>query len=119
MLQIFAILRGTSVMNFGKNPQHDFPKMRGGGSTAVWNFSENSSVLDRGSFPNGLRKRFKKLWVPDLSYIIISKRGFSKFGSSPLSPITFLGLRASLTRCQVRRFKYFSPQAALIFTNQN
>ena len=24
-------------MNFGKNPQHDFPKMRGG-SMAVWNF---------------------------------------------------------------------------------
>ena len=34
-----------------KNPQHDFPKMRGGGSKAVWNFSENSSVLERGSFP--------------------------------------------------------------------
>ena len=31
MLQIFAIIRGTSVMNFGKNPQHDFPKMKGGG----------------------------------------------------------------------------------------
>ena len=31
MLQIFANLKGTSVMNFGINPQHDFPKMRGGG----------------------------------------------------------------------------------------
>ena len=30
MLQIFAIIKGTSVMNFGTNPQHDFPKMRGG-----------------------------------------------------------------------------------------
>ena len=38
-------------MNFGKNPQHDFPKMRGGGSTAIWNFSENSSVLVRTGFP--------------------------------------------------------------------
>ena len=36
-------------MNFGKNPQHDFPKMRGG-STAVWNFSENSSGLGGLSF---------------------------------------------------------------------
>ena len=40
----------TSVMNFGENPQHDFPKMRGG-SMAVWNFSENSSVLGGLSFP--------------------------------------------------------------------
>ena len=39
-------------MNFGeKNPQHDFPKMRGGGgSTAVWN-SENSSVFEGTGFP--------------------------------------------------------------------
>ena len=51
MLQIFAIIKGTSVMNFGTNPQHDFPKMRGGGSKAVWNFSENSSVLEGGCFP--------------------------------------------------------------------
>ena len=39
----------TWVMNFGENPQHDFPKMRGG-STAFWNFSENSSVGT--GFPN-------------------------------------------------------------------
>ena len=46
MLQIFAIIKGTSVMNFRKNPQHDFPKMRGGGGLkAIRNFSENSSVL--------------------------------------------------------------------------
>ena len=29
MLQIFAIIDDTSVMNFGKKLQHDFPKMRG------------------------------------------------------------------------------------------
>ena len=35
-----------------RNPQHDFPKMRGvEGLTAVWNFSENSSVLVGTSFP--------------------------------------------------------------------
>ena len=33
-------------MNFGKNLQHDFPKMR-----AVWNFSENSSLLVWEVFP--------------------------------------------------------------------
>ena len=38
MLQIFAILRGTSDMNFGKNPQHDFPKMRGGGQRPFGTF---------------------------------------------------------------------------------
>ena len=31
ILQIFAIIKGTLVMNFGKNPQYDFPKMRAGG----------------------------------------------------------------------------------------
>ena len=45
MLQIFAIIDDTSVMNFVKHLQYDFPKMRGG-SKVVWNFSENSSVLD-------------------------------------------------------------------------
>ena len=47
MLQIFAIIDNTSVMNFEKKMQHNFPKMRGGESKAVWNFSENSSVLGR------------------------------------------------------------------------
>ena len=47
MLQIFAIIDDTSVMNFRrKKLQHNFPKMRGGRSKAVWNFSENSSVLE-------------------------------------------------------------------------
>ena len=49
-LQIFAIINGTSVMNSGTNLQYDFPKMRGG-SKAVWNFSENSSVLEEVGFP--------------------------------------------------------------------
>ena len=29
ILQIFAIIDDTSVMNFGKQLQYDFPKMRG------------------------------------------------------------------------------------------
>ena len=33
-----------------KNLQHNFPKMRGG-SKAVWNFSENSSVLEEVGIP--------------------------------------------------------------------
>ena len=31
--------------------QHNFPKMRGGGAKAVWNFSKKSSDLAAGSFP--------------------------------------------------------------------
>ena len=31
MLQIFAIIDDTSVMNFRKKLQHNFPKMSGGG----------------------------------------------------------------------------------------
>ena len=46
ILQIFAIIDDTSVMNFRKNLQYNFPKNEGGGSMAVWNFSENSSVLE-------------------------------------------------------------------------
>jgi len=51
MLQIFAIINASSVMYSGKKAQHDFPKMRGGGSKAVWNFSKNSSLLEMPSFP--------------------------------------------------------------------
>ena len=54
MLQIFAIIDDTSVMNFRKKLQHNFPKMRGGGSKAVWNFSENSSVLEGVGVPNAV-----------------------------------------------------------------
>ena len=39
------------VAILSQNPQYDFPKMRGGGSKAVWNFSENSSVLETPSVP--------------------------------------------------------------------
>ena len=48
LLQNFAIIDDTSVMNFGKKLQYDLLKMMGGGgwSKAVWNFSENSSVLE-------------------------------------------------------------------------
>ena len=31
ILQIFATINGNSVKNSGKNPQYDFPKMRGKG----------------------------------------------------------------------------------------
>ena len=41
----------TFVAILSQNPQYDFPKMRGG-SKAVWNFSENSSVLETPSVPN-------------------------------------------------------------------
>ena len=37
-------------MNFGKKLQYDFLKMMGG-SKAVWNFSENSSVLEAPPVP--------------------------------------------------------------------
>ena len=36
MLQIFAIIKG--YMNFGKNLQHDFPKMRRGGQRPFGTF---------------------------------------------------------------------------------
>ena len=50
MLQIFAIIDDTSVMNFRKNCNITFRKW-GGGSKAVWNFSENSSVLEEVGIP--------------------------------------------------------------------
>ena len=51
ILQIFSIINGSSVMYSEKKAQYDFPNMRGGGSKAVWNFSQNSSVLETPSFP--------------------------------------------------------------------
>ena len=38
MLQIFAIIDNTSVMNFEKKMQHNFPKMRGGGQRPFGTF---------------------------------------------------------------------------------
>ena len=49
--QIFAIIDDTSVMNFRKKLQHDFLEFGGGGSKAVWNFSENSSILEGKGVP--------------------------------------------------------------------
>ena len=47
MLQIFAIIADTSVLNFRKNLQLNFfENDGGGGSKAIWNFSKNSSVLE-------------------------------------------------------------------------
>ena len=51
VLQIFAIIDDTLVMNFRKNLQYDFPKNEGGGSKTVWNFSENSSVSEGKGVP--------------------------------------------------------------------
>ena len=50
-IAFFAIINGTSVMDSGKDLQYDFSKIRGAGAKAVWNFSENSSILERGCFP--------------------------------------------------------------------
>ena len=67
ILQIFAIIDDTSVMNFGKKLQYDLLKMMGGGggSKAVWNFSENSSVLEGVSFPKGSNplRKVANLWT--------------------------------------------------------
>ena len=58
-------------MNFGKNPHHDFPKMRGGGSTAVWNFSENSSIFEGTGFP---KSNSHKLACPEATPVQNSDR---------------------------------------------
>ena len=77
MLHIFAILDDASVMNFRKKLQHNFPKMRGGGSKAVWNFSENSSVLEGVSVPKGQQYftfRFKTLqnsWGASVVVVVV------------------------------------------------
>ena len=45
MLVLTFTLFACLVAILSRNPQYNFPKMRGGGSKAVWNFSEVSSVL--------------------------------------------------------------------------
>ena len=54
-------------MYSGKKAQHDFPKMRGGGPKAVWNFSKNSSVLVAVGFPY-LEQHFRCLDKPRLNW---------------------------------------------------
>ena len=51
MLQIFAIIDDTSVMNFGKNLQHNFPKMRGGGAKGRLELFRKFFRFGRGRFP--------------------------------------------------------------------
>ena len=41
----------NATISIIKKLQHNFPKMRGGGSKAVWNFSKKSSDLVAGFFP--------------------------------------------------------------------
>ena len=79
-LQISAIIDDTSVMNFGKKLQYDFPKMRGGRSKAVWNFSENSSGLELCNIPYllHLNKTKLRIWhiikfIPLLQTLSFSK----------------------------------------------
>ena len=54
MLQIFAIIKGYFGHEFWKKSATWFSENEGG-SKAVWNFSENSSVLGGGCFPYGNR----------------------------------------------------------------
>ena len=49
MLDLYSLYRALNK-DFWKHFQYKFPKMRGG-AKAVWNFSENSSVLVAGPFP--------------------------------------------------------------------
>ena len=42
----------TFVAILSRNPRYNFLKMRGG-SKAVWNFSENSSILEGVGVPKG------------------------------------------------------------------
>ena len=45
ILQILGLYKGLFPYVFRKKLQYNFPKMRGGGSKVIWNFSENSSYL--------------------------------------------------------------------------
>ena len=58
----------TFVAILSRNPQHDFPKMRGGGSKAVWNFSEVSSVLVCPSVPKTPLEIFLAYLLVGLDY---------------------------------------------------
>ena len=59
-----------------KKLQHNFPKMRGRGSKAIWNFSENSSDLVAGQFPQLHLIRSKK-W-PTLKGAVFFKTVINK-----------------------------------------
>ena len=51
--QVYVTMKLIQSVARLKNLQYNFPKMRGrGGSKAVWNFSENSSILEGEGVPN-------------------------------------------------------------------
>ena len=89
MLQIFAIIDDTLVMNFRKNLQYDFPKNEGGGSKTVWNFSENSSVLEGVGFPNQIDAILNQpILLLILSFLILTENsgGISEWCQNSLAP---------------------------------
>ena len=78
MLQIFTIIDDTSVMNFGKNLQHNFPKMRGGIKDRLELFRKFIR-FGRGRLPLYLCKLNKTL-QEERNYWIASMRDLSKLG---------------------------------------
>ena len=91
-MQIFAIIDDTSVMNFRKNLQYDFPKNEGGGSKTVWNFSENSSVLEG----KGVPKTYVKYILED-SLWTLSVWKWGLFGRRGRATIRVFLLKTILT----------------------
>ena len=59
-----------------KNLQYNFPKMRGGGSKAVWNFSENSSILEGEGVPKSIYRQFWKITISISENIDIAQKVF-------------------------------------------
>ena len=49
--QVYVTMKLIQSVARLKKLQYNFPKMRGGGSKAVWNFSENSSILEEKGVP--------------------------------------------------------------------
>ena len=85
-MQIFAIIDDTSVMNFRKNLQYNFPKNEGGGAMAVWNFYENSSILEGEGVP---KWRFNLLsFGPSMSSrqvcVCVGTEGLFVFAQDPI-----------------------------------
>ena len=44
-MRFFSGIHDRRTVYNGKNLQYNFPKTRGGGAKAIWNFSEKTSVL--------------------------------------------------------------------------
>ena len=105
MLQIFAIIDDTSVMNFRKNLQHNFPKMRRGRGVKG-RLELFRKVIRFGDVRHSLANTFFSQFFMSMSYPLLLNMIFLciKFFVHSSFNLNFKGKSMILIKCNLRQF---------------